>query len=908
MKKSILLFLLFASAIASAQVVINGKVLDDYDEPIPGVNITLKGTSVSTISNFDGQFTINVPGYPFTLTAKSIGYDATEVLFSSETEDITVTMSEITFLAELVISASRTPERVFESPVSIEYYSASDIKNTTAPDFFSGLENIKGVDVNTNSLTYKSVNTRGYGSFSNARFVQMVDGMDQATPSSNFSIGNLIGLSELDVNNIELLPGASSALYGANAFNGILFMTSKNPFDYQGISGYGKTGITSQEAAGENAYYDLGVRLAHAFSDKFAVKANISYLKGTDWHATNYANNGDDPSLTRSSPTYNGINIYGDENLQQDPATGISATRTGYKEEDLVEYNAENLKLDVSLHYRPMADDLEIIYNGKMGQGTTLLQNANRFYAPNFFAQQHKLEVRNNRFFVRGYVTAENSNDSYDTRITAVKINQAWKSDEDWISDYANQFLLTGDHDLARAAADSGRFLPDTPEFRATFNEVIQGDDDPTTADATFKNETQLRHVDANYNFRELTGALGELQIGGSYRQYRLRSFGTLYSDTDESINYGEMGAYAQLQKRMLEDRLKITASFRYDKSELFDGNISPRFSVGYSMGEDRNHNIRASVQSGFRNPTTQNVYMNLDVQVATTVGTAEDNLDRGGREYAISDFAQGTFGAESTKTITPREAIANSYTLDSAFEYFGSIDFTTFQGDVSLLEQSDIALVKPEKVTAFEVGYRGQLGDLTVDLSGYYNQYQDFITSRNVVVPLFGQVSDLSAVPTFLTGDFEIYNIATNSNEDVNSYGLILGLSSKVFGNYDFGVNYTFAKEDVDVVEGSDFISEFNTPEHKVKATFGNKNLFDNFGFNTSLKWSDTFVWNDAFGTSQISAYTVFDAQINYRISSLKSLLKIGATNIGGEEYFGALGTGGIGSQYYIGLTINNL
>lgn len=903
MKKGVLFFLLLASTIASAQIVISGKVLDDYDDPIPGVNITLKGTSVTTISNFDGQFKLDVPSYPFTLEAKSIGFDDTEVLFSSETEDITIVMSGITFLSELVISASRTPERIFESPVSIEYYSSNDIKNTTSPDFFSGLENIKGVDVNTNSLTYKSVNTRGYGSFSNSRFVQMVDGMDQSTPSSNFSIGNLIGLSELDVNKIELLPGASSALYGANAFNGILFMTSKNPFDNEGISGYAKTGITSQEAAGENAFYDVAVRLAHAFSDKFAAKANISYFKGTDWYATN-TEDINDPSLDRSSPTYNGINVYGDED-----SFTYGVSRTGYDEVDLVDYDAENLKVDVALHYRPTGGDLEIIYNGKIGQGTTLLQNANRFYAPSFFAQQHKLEVRDDHFFVRGYITAENSNDSYDTRITAVKINEAWKSDEQWAQDYYTALAINGgDTDAARDFADTGRLIPGTPEFETVFNEVIQGDDDPTTADASFKNESQLRHVDVNYNFRELTGTLGELQIGGSYRQYRLRSFGTLYSDTDDSINYGEMGAYAQLQKKMVDDRLKITASFRYDKSELFDGNISPRFSVGYSLGEDRNHNIRASVQSGFRNPTTQNVYMNLDVVVATTVGSAEDNLDRGGRTYDVSDNAQLLFGANDTATITPRDAINNSYTLASSVAYFESIDPTTFEGDISLLEQSDINLVKPEKVTALELGYRGQIGDLTVDLSGYYNMYQDFITSQNVIVPLYGSVTDGSAIPSFVTDDFEFYNIATNSEADVNSYGALVGLSYKIFDNYDLGVNYTYAKESVENMGDEDFVSEFNTPEHKFKASFGNRNLFDNFGFNTSVKWSDSFVWNDAFGSSTISAFTVFDAQVNYRFPSIKSVLKIGATNIGGQEYFGALGTAGIGSQYYIGLTINNL
>src|SRR5690606_14970118 len=119
--------------------------------------------------------------------------------------------------------------------------------NTASVGFYDGLENLKEVDVNTNSVTFQSVNTRGFATFANTRFMQLVDGMDNSAPALNFPLGNLLGMIETDVQSVELLPGASSALYGANAFNGILFMTSKNPFDFPGISGYFKQGISSQD-------------------------------------------------------------------------------------------------------------------------------------------------------------------------------------------------------------------------------------------------------------------------------------------------------------------------------------------------------------------------------------------------------------------------------------------------------------------------------------------------------------------------------------------------------------------------------------------------------------------------------------------------------------------------------------
>ena len=142
-----------------------------------------------------------------------------------------------------------------------------------------------------------------------------------------------------------------------------------------------------------------------------------------------------------------------------------------------------------------------------------------------------------------------------------------------------------------------------------------------------------------------------------------------------------------------------------------------------------------------------------------------------------------------------------------------------------------------------------------------------------------------------------------------VNSYGGSVGVSTKIFGNFDLGGNYTYAKLDFDTEANPDFRTNFNTPEHKVKGSFGNTELFKNFGFNVAWRWSDTYEWEASFGDGQIPAFHVLDAQINYRAPKfLKSTFKVGATNVLGDEYFTAFGTGYIGSMYYVSWTINNL
>ncbi len=916
MRTLLILFLLMFGAVGFSQTTISGTVVDQNNEPVPGTNLVIVGKAVGTVTDFDGKFTLETEEVPpFKLHVTSIGYsDATvDVTENNQTLAITIAESQ-TMLDEIIVSASRTPERLFESPVSVERFGLKEIKNSTAASFYGGLQNLKGVDVNTNSLTFNAVNTRGFATFANARFMQLVDGMDNSAPGLNFVLGNLVGMSELDVQSVEILSGASSALYGAGAFNGILFMTSKNPFDFQGISFYAKTGITSQEAAGDNQYYDFGIRAAHAFSDKFAIKANFSYLNGEDWHATRI-DDVDNPGFTRTDPGYNGLNVYGDEvatTLNFDAAAGLPTgtvgsafiSRTGYNESDIADYGAESVKVDLAAHYRPFGDDLEILYNFRVGTGTTIYQGANRYSINGFSVQQHKVEIRNDNFFVRAYTSIEDSGNSYDTRFAAINVNRAWKGDREWFGDYARTFIGaklgvgTGvqlddatAHAAARAAADTGRLVPGTPEFEGVFNRVIA--DGSFLTGAKFIDETRMRHVDANYNFSHITQDFADIQIGGSFREYALNSNGTIFTDTDgQPIKYSEFGAYTQLQKKMMDERLKLTASVRYDKNEFFDGFFSPRGSLVYTLGENRNQNFRVSVQKGFRNPTTQDLFIGLDVGRAVLVGSAPSNLDRDVRTYDVSISGAALTGS-NTATVIGRAAYENAFSLASVQK--------------GAPAAANIPLVKPEGVTAYELGYRAQFSKVSIDLSGYYNQYKDFISVSTVLVPLYGTVGDNAlSLLALQNSDFKAYQTYTNSLLDINSYGGTFGIDAKVFGNFDFGVNYTYAKLDFNQAQAPDFEPAFNTPEHKVKASFGNTALFKNFGFNVNYRWSDSYLWQQTFADGTVPSFSVLDAQINYSVPSIKSTFKLGGSNILGEEYFSAIGTGNVGSLFYVGWTIN--
>lgn len=926
MKFYLFLIALCASSLTFAQSTLKGTITDQDNLPLPGANIIVVGDTSGSVSDVDGKFTLTVSKQPpFTIEVSSIGFTTQQIQVTSLSDLSVKLVSEDTQLDEIVVSASRTPERVLESPVTIERMTAAQVRNTSSPTFYDGLENLKEVHFNTSSLSFKSINTRGFSTVANTRFLQLVDGMDNASPALNFVLGNLVGLSDLDVANVELLPGASSALYGANAFNGILFMNSKSPFTNEGISSYFKYARTSQDAAGTNDYYDFGIRLAKAFTPHFAAKVNFNYLKATEWIANETSSiTGGTSHL--DNPNYDGLNLYGDEVTTFLPNVG-QVSRTGYREQDVNPNEIESVKADVSIHIKPFADDFEIVLQEKIGMGSTIYQGANRYSLKNFMMNQVRVEVRNRNFFVRGYMTSESAGDSYDMRFAAWNVNRAWKSDTQWFTEYATAFLLSQAnfgylpseaHAYARQYADYGqspgiplpatqtRFMPGSTEFNDALETVTANPD--LTQGAKFKDNSKLYHLDANYNFRELI-SFAEIQVGGSFRQYALNSDGTIFTDYDGVLRYNEYGAYTQIQKKFLaEERLKFTGSVRYDKSELFDGFFSPRVALVYSAGERKAHNFRASFQTGFRNPTTQDLFIGLDLGPFALIGSAAENLSRFVETQPVSAAGQQLPGVGPTVTLSGNDAYNNAYTLASV-QAFGQSQ------NPADLQVANIKLVKPERVKAFEVGYRSVLENgLSVDISAYYNIYNDFLNQSRVITPYYGRVNDGNAsaeqvalgYQALAYGDRRVYQVYTNSQTEVTSYGVGVGLSKKVYKDFELGANYNYAGFEYDASEDPSFVPGFNTPKHRFKAMFGNPNAIANFGFNLNVRWSSEYLWQSSFGDGMVPEVTVFDAQVSYNIPKIKTMIKVGGSNLFGKDYIQVIGAGRIGQMVYASLSYN--
>lgn len=953
-----LLFLSITGVVALAQsVTISGTVTDKATrEPIPGVGITVKGKTSGTATNENGKFSFSTTQKaPFTIVISFIGYTSLEKEITGNTANLAFELEPSTIVLgqDVVISASRTPERILESPVSVERMGPAALKEISAPSFYDALNNMKGVEISTQSLTFKSVNTRGFNSNGNTRFNQFVDGMDNQAPGLNFSVGNIIGVSDLDLDNVELLPGASSALYGAGGINGTMLMTSKNPFDYQGASFQFKTGINhlNDDNTGNQQYNQLDVRMAKAWN-RFAVKGTFSFLQAKDWQADNYSNFDRNARVFKSGdrssdPNYDGINVYGDEvnanvlaaarslqagfqaqspagfagfntlmtlfpayNYQQYVATinapaspfaalrpalpffGIvyglnrntisnqDVSRTGYNEVNLVDYDTESLKASGSLHYK-ITPTIQAIAQLNWGRGTSVYTGSDRYSLRNFSIGQYKLELKGQDFFLRGYTTQERSGDSYISSILGSFINEAYRPSEGPATDptsgwFAQYTLAYSDakaggandaaaHAAARTFADRGRFMPGTPQFEAAKSSIVNSTISSGKG-AKFNDKTNLYHYEGMYDFSDAFNNALEMQIGGSYRIYQLRSGGTIFDDLNDKIDINEYGAFAQLAKKMFNDKFKLSVSGRYDKSTNFEGRFTPRVSGVLTVAP--NNNIRVSYQTGYRNPTTQNQYIDLSVA--------------GGRQRLIGGIPE----------------MLNKYNLLTTNKAFTDVSYRAFLASAAagapnpaLLKayEFDPRGVRPESVQAYEIGYKGLLGPkFLIDAYAYYNTYKDFITA----VEVYQQNGT----------KFSKFGAPVNANGEVNSYGGALGIDY-LLGNYNLSGNVSYNKlEDLP----ADYINDFNTPKVRYNLGLGNKEIVKNVGFNVNYRWQDKFYWNSSFAAGEVPAFSTVDAQVNLKIPSVKSMIKVGGSNILNKYYITSYGNPAVGALYYIGFTYN--
>ncbi|MCE3283542.1 MAG: TonB-dependent receptor, partial [Chitinophagaceae bacterium] len=844
-------------------------------EGVPAVSVVIKGSTSGVFSDDKGAFRlVTSQKPPFTLVVSSIGYDDQEVSVTATGQTVNISLVPNFKLGEeIIVSASRVPERILESPVSVERVSTAAIRNAAAPMYYDVVANLKGVDLTTSSLTFKTISTRGFNGSGNLRFNQLVDGMDNQAPGLNFSVGSVIGLTELDVDNMELLVGASSALYGSGGMNGTLLINSKSPFKYQGLSFQVKQGVSHIDESQRNAapYYDWSMRWGKQISDKFAFKIGGQFIQAQDWQANDMSNLQRNNVLSslkagdrQSDPNYDGVNVFGDEasasmqafaqavraqvaaslganyntynatlngmiaagmtpaqiattlsaspfaptvqylpflipthtstttNAYRNTFTGATGagfvSRTGYNESDLVDYDTYNARVSGGLYYK-ITENIEASLIANWGTGTTVYTGADRYSLKNLKMGQYKLEFKGKSWMVKGYTTQENSGDSYTATTAAVAVNNAWKSNLNWFQQYTGTygaarlglipnpsapgtflpaFADPQSHGTARNQAESGRYLPGTAQFDQAFNAAINTP--ISKGGAKFADKTDMYHVEGQWNLSSYLDNVVDVLIGSHFRRYVLNSQGTIFADTTGTIGINEMGGYIQLQKKFMDDKLKLTASGRYDKNENFDGRFTPRVSAVIKAAQ--NHNIRLSYQTAYRFPSNQDQWINLQTPASRLIGGLPDfntflKFDQSPAYTAPSLVAyRDTFNARVNAGMAPNLAIAAA---------------------AGQLVVAPFANLKPESVTSYELGYKGLLNQkLLIDVYGYYSKYEDFLgrvaVGRGQSASTNPSVGLAELLSPFTTTN---YSFITNTTTPVKAVGWGAGVEYRFHKTY---------------------------------------------------------------------------------------------------------------------------
>jgi outer membrane receptor protein involved in Fe transport len=890
-----LLVIIFSSTVFSQSNKITGTVRNSSsNEVVSAVSVIVKGTTTGTYTSEQGTFELTVSKLPVTLIFSSIGYETQEVNVTNADQPVSVSFAPTSSLGqEVVVAASRLPERILESPVSIERVSSTTIRTAPASNYYDIVTNLKGVDVIASSLTFKTPTTRGFAGSGNTRFNQLVDGMDNQAPGLNFSVGSVIGLTELDVDNMELLPGASSALFGPGGMNGTLLITSKDPFKYQGLSLQIKQGMMHADGRERSLspYYNWSFRWAHKVSEKFAFKLTSELIQAKDWVADDYRNykrlgttGSIVPGTRETDPNYDGVNVYGDEtttNLrsvldqiaQQVPfwqsyinslPADIPVSRTGYTEKEVADPNSLNYKLAGSLNYK-FNDRLEAILEGFWGTGNTVYTGSQRYMLKDLKMAQYKLELKAKNWFLRGYTTQENAGQSHNLTVTTQLFDEAWKPSTTWYPQYAFAYInakMAGSsdidaHNIARSVADQGRPDAGSAQFRELFDAVRKI---PIPQGGLFLDKTDLYMVEGQYN---LSSAIkfADLIVGGNWKQYVLNSEGTLFADKPgHPIHINELGAYAQLSKEVIKDVLKLSAAGRYDRNKNFKGRFTPRVTAVITPAKDQN--FRLSYQTAYRFPSTQQQWIDLDVGTGRLLGA---NIDLWEKYNLLNNPGY------DPETVPPQGSNPTKVTYQQ---------------------------VKPESVSTFEVGYKSLIANkVLIDVYGYWGTYQNFLSRRDVI-----QFPNGTPGPTY-TG----FSVVVNSPEKVKTYGWGASVEWQLPANFTISAN---ASSDKIKNVPSGFHAYFDVPSYRTVLSFANTGFGKQklFGFNLIWRWQDGFFYENDFAQGDLPAYNTVDASISYKRPKIRSIFKLGATNVLNQYYRTAIGNPSIGGLYYISFAYNVL
>jgi iron complex outermembrane receptor protein len=497
------------------QATLSGRVTTDDGTPLPGATVGVESSSLGTFTDENGDYSLSLKAGTHIVQVSFIGYtveEASVTVTAGGTAKLDFTLEEGFELNEVVVSGSRKPEKITESPATIETIYAREILEY-AGNPAELVARQKGVDYFHAGLAAPAFNIRGFNSNFNAKNLQVTDGRFSTLVATGLPLGPLNTTIKEDIEQVELILGPNSTLYGPNAHNGLLNTITKDPRQYQGTTLTLNPGMTGDG----DAYFSARIRHAQALNEKFAFKVTAEYTTGTEFEWA------DSVFIDRVGAL---------DTLGNPVPDGV---KEGYEELEL-DRNVEFMRGEFALHYTP-SDKMKLELAGGMSNSTYLSPtNVGRNQIKDWQVGYVQVKASGDHWFAQAYYTASKTDSTYS------------------IDDRTKQYYRL---------LDAGQ--PDA---------VARG---PLSyaSGAIFQDASNRMNAEAQYNnsfggLKVVGGVQYQLDRANSRGTYLLDE------NDDDYISVAQLGAYAHLTYDF-GSGWRALAAARADNHEIYDFNFIPK-------------------------------------------------------------------------------------------------------------------------------------------------------------------------------------------------------------------------------------------------------------------------------------------------------------------------------------------
>lgn len=959
------------SLTATAQkATISGKVLNGTSkEAVPAVSVVVKGTNQGTYTGPNGEFSIKVNKLPVVLVFSSVGYFSQEVSVTDAAAAVNVDFKVNDAPGqEVVVSANRVPQVFIEAPVTVERMSNAVIRNVPAPSVYEAIGNLKGVDVHTASLTFRTITTRGFVSSGNTRLNQLVEGMDNQAPGLNFSVSTIVGLADVDIDNIELLSGASSALYGSGGMNGTVLITAKNPFKYRGLSFNIKQGIMHVDGKQRPAapYYNWSFRYANTIKNKWAYKFSAELIKGNDWQADDYRNKTQIGVLSKvaggnryNDPNFNGINIYGDETntdmagfaflVQDQTRRSILAATGGLL--DVV--NAANAYFTaIGNPAYPSNAQIATFIAGLPGPTQAAVQSMMPFYIGirnNYFHGasisregypekqlvdyntlnvklngglhwkiNDKIEASWNTYFGTGTTVYTGAN-RYSLRNFKMAQHKLEAKAKNWLVRAYTTQENAGDSYIADAV---GAFLNEAynpsgtwfPTYIATFSEGRR----LNALAGSFPSDMQL-HMSARAAVETNRLVPGTPQYDAAVKKIKTtpvnKPGGAKF--LDRSDLWAAEGQLNLSDAMHFSDKVQVLVGAQWKEWVLNSqgtifadttGKIKVVEKGAYAQLTKKlmNDVLTLSVSGRFDKQT--NYDGKFTPRATATIRVAKDNFVRLSYQNAYR------FPSNQNQYISLRLGGGNSFLIGHLPEFQTYYNLTNNRAytaaSVSQFRAGPISDSAKLVFAPYKEVVPESVNSFEIGYKGVVNKkllvdaYFYYAQYKNFIL------NEAVVQPTngYKWGVFSPFT-SNNFSYVQNSTTPVKEIGWGIGIEYNLPMRYVFygnvfSDQLRDVPSGA--VTYFNAPKYRFNVGLRNENVCHNIGFNVVVKWQDNSYYEGTFATGTLPYFTWVDAQISYRPPNTRSVFRAGGTNLGNNYYRTGYGSPAVGGLYYISYGFN--